>query len=286
MGGSGRRPGIKLFSQAPGSVRINHTKNRKDASFMFAIYKKELRSYFITPVGYVYVGIFLALSALICCFTTLHNMSYETASYFTYIMFGLVVMIPLLTMRLFSEEKKQRTEQMLLTAPVSLTGMVLGKFFAAFTLFVGTLLVSCLNFFPLYSIAIEERAAANLEYQGAGDSIIGPVTGQIVGRLIGIILIGAAFIAIGTFISSFTESQLAAAVTTIAVILGMVIIGFLNSTIDVYAVRFVLDWISVLSRYSNFSYGLFDFSALVYYLSICSVFLFLTVRVYEKRRWN
>lgn len=254
---------------------------------MFAIYKKELRSYFINPVGYVYVGVFLAISALMCCYTTLHSKSYDTSTYFTMMIFALVVLIPLLTMRLFSEEKKQRTEQMLLTSPVTLTGMVLGKFFAAFTLYVGTLFLSCLNFFPLYSIAAEERAAVlqgGTEYEAS--LIVGPVTGQIIGRLIGIILIGAAFIAIGTFISSFTESQLSAAVVTITVILAMVIIGFLNSYIDSYAVRFVLDWISVLSRFSNFSYGIFDFSALLYYVSICSVFLFLTVRIYDRRRWN
>ena len=248
---------------------------------MFAIYKKEPRSYFINPVGYVYVGVFLAMSALLCCYTTLQSLTYDTRTYFTYMIFALVVLIPLLTMRLFSEEKKLRTEQMLMTAPVSLTGMVLGKFLAAFTLFTGTLLVSCVNFFPLYAIASDERNASSLS-----SDVIGPVNGEIVGRLIGIILIGAAFIAIGTFISSFTESQLAAAVVTIAVILGMVVLGFVNSSIDSYAVRFVIDWISVLSRFSNFSYGLFDFSALVYYLSICMVFLFLTVRVYDKRRWN
>ena len=248
---------------------------------MFAIYKKELRSYFINPVGYVYVGVFLAMSALLCCYTTLQSLTYDTRTYFTYMIFALVVLIPLLTMRLFSEEKKLRTEQMLMTAPVSLTGMVLGKFLAAFTLFTGTLLVSCVNFFPLYAIASDERNASSLS-----SDVIGPVNGEIVGRLIGIILIGAAFIAIGTFISSFTESQLAAAVVTIAVILGMVVLGFVNSSIDSYDVRFVIEWISLLSRFSNFSYGLFDFSALVYYLSICMVFLFLTVRVYDKRRWN
>ena len=97
---------------------------------MFAIYKKELRSYFITPVGFVYVGIFLALSALLCCYTTLQSMSYNTSTYFMFMVFALVILIPLLTMRLFADEKKQRTEQMILTAPVSITSMVLGKFLA------------------------------------------------------------------------------------------------------------------------------------------------------------
>ena len=109
---------------------------------MFAIYKKELRSYFINPIGYVYVGVFLALAALLCCYTTIISGSYDTSAYFMYMMFAFVILIPILTMRLFAEERKLRTEQLLLTAPVTLTGMVLGKFFAALTLFASTLLVS------------------------------------------------------------------------------------------------------------------------------------------------
>ncbi len=247
---------------------------------MLAIYCKELRSYFINAVGYVYSGVFLALAALLCCFTTLKSQSYGTSAYFTYMIFALVVLIPLLTMRLFSEERKLRTEQLLLTAPVSLTGMVLGKFFAALTLFVSTVLISCINFFPLYAIAAEERGGSY------STTHIGPATAEIVGRTIGIILIGAAFIAIGLFISALTENQLSAAVITIAVLAGTVVLSLANQYINVYALRFVLDWICILSRYSNFSYGMFDWSALLYYVSITSVFLFLTIRVYDRRRWN
>ena len=257
---------------------------------MFAIYKKEMRSYFINAIGYVYIGIFLALSALICCYTTLHSKSYATSTYFTLLLFSLVVLIPLLTMRSFAEERKMRTEQLLLTAPVSLTGMVMGKFLAAFTMFADTLLVSCINFIPLYIIADIERA-------GETYNVIprGPVTAQIVGSLVAILLVGAAFIAIGIFISSLTENQLSSAVVTIGVILFLSIVGLVNQIgsdaegtrlISSYAVRAVIDWISVLSRYSNFTYGIFDFAALLYYVSLSFLFLFFTVRVYEKRRWG
>jgi ABC-2 type transport system permease protein len=247
---------------------------------MLAIYCKELRSYFINAVGYVYSGIFLALAALLCCFTTLKASSYSTSSYFTYMIFALVVLIPLLTMRLFAEERKLRTEQLLLTAPVTLTGMVLGKFFAAFTLFVSTVIISCINFFPLYAIAVVER---NGSYS---TTHVGPATAEIVGRTIGLILIGAAFIAIGLFISALAENQLSAAVVTIAVLICTVVLSMANQYINNYAIRFVLDWICILSRYANFSYGMFDWSALLYYISITSVFLFLTIRVYDRRRWN
>lgn len=247
---------------------------------MFAIFKKELRGYFTTPVGYIFIGIFLAAASLICAFTTIQQASYNTSAYFQYLIFTFIVLIPLLTMRSFSEERRSRTEQLLLTSPVSLTGMVLGKFFAAYTLFASSVLVSCINFFPLAVYAISESSAAT------ADTHIGPVGGEIVGCLIGVLLIGAAFIAIGVFISSLTESQLSAAVITIAVLGVMVLIGIVSSAINAAPVRAVLNWISVLSRYDNFSIGLFDFSALLYYVSIAGVFVFLTVRVYEKRRWG
>ena len=248
---------------------------------MFAIYKKELRSFFITPIGYVYTGAFLGLAALICCYTTILSSSYDTTSYFTIMMFAMGILIPLLTMRLFAEEKKLRTEQLLLTAPVTITGMVMGKFLAALTVFGGSLLVSCINFIPIYTTAAAERGNQTYEFYH-----IGPVTGQLIGNLVGLLLIGAAFIALGTFISALTENQLAAAVITISVIALMLGLGLVNSLIDVYWIRAVLSWVSIYSRFGNFQNGLFDFAAILYYASICFVFVFLTVRVYEKRRWN
>ena len=173
---------------------------------MLAVYKKELRSFFINPVGFVFTGIFLTLAAFLCCFTTL----------------SLIVLIPLLTMRSFAEERKMRTEQMLLTAPVTITGLVLGKYLASFTIFAGCMLVSCFDFVPLYIVGKAEAALNK-------DSIthIGPVTSQIAASVLGVLLIGAAFIAIGIFVSSLTENQLSSAIITIAVLwavsLGLVL---------------------------------------------------------------
>ena len=248
---------------------------------MFAIYKKELRSYFINAIGYVYVGVFLAASALMLCLTTLKQSSYDTSSYFQLLLYSFIILIPLLTMKLFSEEKKLRTEQLLLTAPVTIWGMTLGKFFSAFTIFFGSLLASCINLFPLYSYANQERAAA--EYSVIH---IGPSSARVIGCIIGITLIGAAFIAIGMFVSSLTENQLASAVITIAIILVMLLLASINSQIDSYAVRVVLDWFCVLSRFAAFTNGYIDYAAIIYYISITGVFLLLTVRVYDKRRWG
>ena len=102
----------------------------------------------------------------------------------------------------------------------------------------------------------------------------------------GVALIGAAFIAIGLFISTLTENQLAAAIITVAVIVVMLLLNVVNNFIDVYAVRFVIDWVCIMSRFANFTAGILDFSAIVYYLSLSAVFLLLANRVYEKRRWG
>ncbi len=256
---------------------------------MLAIYRKEMRSYFINPIGYVYLGIYLVFSALLCCYMTIMAGTYDTTNYFFYLALSFIILIPLLTMRLFAEERKLRTEQMLMTAPVSITGMVLGKYFAALTMFVSGAVISTVNFIPLYVIASAESGASSVTL-----SHIGPVTGQIVGCFIAIVLLGAALIAVGTLISALTENQLSAAVITIGVIAAMVLLNVFNQLKDAngqpligsYVVRFVIDWVSVLSRYMAFSNGLLDWAALVYYVSIAFVFLFLTVRVYEKRRWG
>jgi ABC-type transport system involved in multi-copper enzyme maturation, permease component len=235
---------------------------------MAAIFKREMRSYFTSPVGYVFIAVFLAVAGFMYAVATLQaGEDSDVASYFTMLLFAFIVVIPLLTMKMFSEERRSRTEQLLMTSPVSLFGMVFGKFLAAYTMFACTYLVSCVNFYTLYKFGT-------------------PNTAQLVGYSIAILLIGAAFVAIGIFISALTENQIIAAIGTIAVILIFLLAGFLNSYIDVYAIRAVLSWVSVYSRFGNFTYGVFDFNAVLYYFSISGAFMFLTVRVYEKRRWE
>lgn len=256
---------------------------------MLAIYKKEMRSYFINPIGYVFLGVFLAIAAALCTYTTLQSRSFDASSFFYLMIIVMIVIIPLLTMRTFAEERKMRTEQMLLTAPVSITGMVMGKFLAAFSLFGGALLVSCVNLIPLYIIGAQDRAL-----QGETSIPTGPSTPEIIGAFLGVLFIGAVFIAIGVFVSALTENQLSAAVITIGALAFMLVLNILNSIgseeegtrlINNYAIRYVLDWVSVISRYDYFSAGYLDWSAMLYYCSLVFVFLFLTVRIYERRRW-
>lgn len=233
---------------------------------MLAIYKREMRSYFTTPTGYIFAAVFLLAAGFLFSFCTLQMQTSDVSAYFQFLMYAYIVVIPLLTMRSFAEEKKSGTEQLILTSPVSLTSVVLAKFFAAFTMFVGTLLVSCVSFGTLAIFAEDPNWA------------------RVIGCTVGILLIGMCFIAIGIFVSSLTENLFTAAIGTIAVLAGLVVVAVINGLIDTLWIRTILNWISIYSRYTNFTYGIFDVASAIYYVSICIVFLFLTVRVYEKRR--
>lgn len=235
---------------------------------MLAIYKRELRSYFVSPIGYIFVAIFLIASGLLFSYCTLQaGPNSSTAAYFSTLMYVFIIVLPLLTMKLFADEKKMRTESLLLTSPVSLMGMVVAKFLAAYTVFATTYLISCLNFLVLYQFGT-------------------PNTAILLGSSLAILLAGAACIAVGVFISALTENQLIAALGTMAIIVFFVLTSMLNSYIDSAVIRSIINWVSIMERFVNFTSGIFDFNAIVYYLSISFVFLFLTVRVYDKRRWN
>ncbi len=234
---------------------------------MFAIYKKELRSYFVNPIGYVYIALFLAVSSLLFTYTTLYSGTCEINVYYTFILYLFAILIPLLTMRMLSEEKKTKTEQILLTSPVSLFSVIFAKYLAAFTLFAGTLLISCLNFVVLY-------------FYGDPNTVI------MFSTTLGILLIGSAFVAIGIFVSACTENQLVSALVTIVSIAFTLVIGLLASYVKFTPLRVVMKWLSIFDRFYVFTYGYFDIVALLYYVSITVVFIFLTIRVYEKRRWE
>ena len=183
-------------------------------------------------------------------------------------MLMLIILLPILTMKSFTEEKKMRTEQLLLTSPVPITSIVLGKFLAAYTMFAGSFIFNSLYFLILYRYAEVK-------------------TGLLIGNILAMLLLGMSFIAIGLYISALTENQLAAAIGTIAVLLLLLGIGLINMLLpDKYWLRYVIDCISVFTRFQTFTNGYFDFASLIYYLSISGIFVYLTVRVYDKRRYS
>ncbi len=235
---------------------------------MIAIYKKELRSYFISPIGYIFVASFLLVSSLIFVYTNLYQGTTDVSNYYTFLLYLFAILIPLLTMRMLSEEKKSKTEQILLTSPVSLPAIICAKFFAAYTLFAGTFLLSCLNFIALF----RDNSSPNMAI--------------VVATIFGILLIGAAFVAIGVFVSACTENQLVSALLTIVAIAATLAVSVVSNYVNFTPLRVVMRWISVFDRFYSFTYGYFDFASLIYYVSLTVIFLFLTVRVFEKRRWE
>ncbi|MBQ4096565.1 MAG: ABC transporter permease subunit [Clostridia bacterium] len=233
---------------------------------MFAIYKKELRNYFTTPLGYVFMAVFLAVSGFVFSVSTFRSQTSDMSGYCQLMIFGYIVIVPMLTMRSFAEERRTRTEQLLLTSPISITSMIFSKFFAAMTMFAGSVLISCLYYIPIFNY---------------GE----PNVGKAVGCLIAMLLIGCAFISVGIFVSTLTESAVTACVGTMGILVLFAGFSLFNGLIDSYVIRSILSWLSIYSRYSYFTYGIFDVSSAVYYLSISAIFLFLSVRMYERRRY-
>lgn len=235
---------------------------------MLAIYKREMRSYFTGVIGYVFLVLFLAVGGGLFCLTTLFAMSANPSTFFTYMLMFFAIILPLLTMKSFSEERKAKTEQLLLTAPVSITGMVIGKFLAAFTMFLGAFFVNCLYFLLLYRYAEVKTAV-------------------LLGSFIAMVLVGMTFISIGLFVSALTENQLSAAVGTMAIIVLFLAIGVINSFLPAnFWLRYVLDCVSIFSRFQTYVNGYFDIASVLYYLSISAVFVYLTIRVYDRRRYS
>ncbi len=246
---------------------------------MIAIFKREMRAYFTTSTGYVFLAVALALSGIAFGASTLLMSSGDTGAYFSLMLFVLLIILPILTMRSFSEERRTKTEQLLLTAPISTTQMVLGKFLSSLCMFLVALALTCINFIPLFAYASDFESSGHV-------NAMAPNVALIVGNMLALILVGMSFIAIGLFVSSLTENQFASVVITIAILLVLLLIGIFNSFIESYAIRTILSWLSIYSRFTAFTYGIFDIGAIIYYFSISGVFLFLAVRVFEARKYN
>ena len=288
---------------------------------MFAIIKKELKQYFYSMVGFVFLAFFLAIVGL---YTWAGNLSQGIGNFemtLGNMTFIFVILIPILTMRIVAEEKKQKTDQLLYTSPISLTKVILGKYIAVMILFTIAILVIAL--YPLLIHMYGQDVRLSLAYSS----------------LIGFYLLGAANIAVGLFISSLTESQVIAAVVsfivlllsnmltsiasmlptdalsqalilTVAWIVVCVIAYNMMKNITVTAILAVIgevvvwgiyiaksavyenllskvaDAFAIRSRYSDFELGILKYDAIVYYISVSFLFVFLTVQIIKKKRFN
>lgn len=233
---------------------------------MAAIFKREFKSFFITPIGYVILAIFLFFEGLF--FSTMYYYGYADVTFVFDQSFTLaLVAIPIITMRLLSEDRRQKTDQALFTAPVSITSIVLGKYFAALCLFM-------LAFAPTFIFQIIVSL-----YVDIGWLIY-------LGNLLGLLLFGGSILAIGIFVSSLTESQIVAAIGSFAVSMLILMLDSVSSMIDNATFTKIIESISFSERYNSFVNGIFDYSNAIFFLSFIAVFLFLTIKVLDKRRYS
>ena len=212
---------------------------------MWAVLKKEFKSYFLTPIGYVFIGLFLAIFSLIFYITTI----YQGASTFQYVfgyvvMYGVVFLMPLLTMRMFAEERKNGTEQLL------------GKFFAGVLV---TVIAELLTFvyFGILCVFKTPDVPATLT------------------AMFGFLLISMAYIAFGMFMSSLTENQIVAGVITIAAFILTWIAPTVTSG---------LESLSLMAKFSSFLSGVFSITQTIQMLLITTMFVILTMIVMKRRK--
>lgn len=236
---------------------------------MTAIFKREFRAYFHSFIGCLFISAILFITGI---YVTVYNLlsGYPNVSYaLSGIIFIFIISVPILTMRILAEEKRQKTDQLILTAPVSVGRIVMGKFIALGAVF--TIPVLIISLYPLVlssfgSVPLLESYAAVLAFY----------------------LYGLTCIAIGIFVSSLTESQVIAAVITFAVLfLGYVMTGICNmiSATGNWLTR-LLSAFNLVSRFDNLVAGTFEIKSILYYLSIIAVALFLTVQSIQKRRYS
>lgn len=288
---------------------------------MTAIYKRELRSYFSSMIGCVFVAFLVIIGGV---YFMVYNLN-SGYPYFSYALSGVIFMllftVPILSMKCFAEERKNKTDQLLLTSPISILEIVLGKYLAMITVLAIPTLIYCL--FPLI-----------IKFQGTAHLLVD------YSSILAFFLLGCVYIAIGMFLSSLTESPIIAAISTcgalvflymldnllsyvptnalsglIALIILIVVIGliiyhmtknqvlaggiciistiasiviyFVKSTLFENLIHDMLDHLVLTDVFYNFSQNsLFDIGGLLFYLSIVFLFIFLTIQTFQKRRWS
>ena len=247
---------------------------------------KELHLYFISPIAYVVAMVFLAVSDFLFYSQirfysglSLQMMQFQgnmpelnihDAIFRPTLMNMSVILLlimPLLTMRLFAEEKKGRTNELLMTSPITITEIVLGKFLAAMTVYL-LLLILSLHLPLILSVATEVSWKPLLS------------------SYLGLFLMGGVFLAMGLFASSLTENQIIAAVISFGILIGLWLTGATAHGAGGSAAAEVANYLSMLDHLDNFVKGLISTRDLTYFLSMTALGLFLTHRVVESQRWK
>lgn len=234
---------------------------------MGAILVREIDAYYKTMIGYVFTSICLLVGGILFVTSNIVAGSASFISVIGSISYVFILVIPLLTMRLFAEERKNKSDQLLLTAPISVGKIVMGKFFAAVMVMLIALAITLI--YPLILLIFGE-----------------PYIGEIVLGYLGLILLGGAFLSVGIFISSVTENQLTASVATMGILFFLWLMDSLVGRISNPALSAFVSSLSLYQKFSEFQMGVLSLSSVVYFLTFISLFLFLTIKVIEARRWG
>lgn len=254
-----------------------------------AVYTKELRSYVVSPVAYVIAGVFLFLSGYLfrnilmqfnfwCLqfsqrsqfmqggMPNLNLNEMVVTQFFAVMDFIWLLVVPMITMRLFAEEKKSGTIELLMTSPISTVEVLLGKFFAALSLYTAIVALTL-----VYCIILEVY----------GDPDWGPIWSAYLGYL----LLGGTFIGVGVLASSLTENQIVAVLLSFGALLLLWLIDWSASFAGPTAAK-ILQYLSIVEHLQDFQKGVIDTEDVVFYLTFIFFSLFLTTRVLESRRWR
>ncbi|MBN1356678.1 ABC transporter permease subunit [bacterium] len=251
----------------------------------WTLFKREFASFFVSPVAYVVLAIFLIITGILFYSNLLWYYQNSFGMFqdpymirsmnltddlirplFANISVILMFMIPALTMRLFAEEKRSGTIELLLSYPVRDSEVILGKFSATLTFFVVILLLTLV--FPVFLYAVSE-----------------PETGPMITAYLGCFLMGASFIAVGTFASSTTENQIIAALLAFGLNLTFWIVGWISPP-GTGTMSTVLQYLSIIEHYDPLTQGILNSKDIIYFLSVTVLFLFLTNRVLLSKKWR
>ena len=234
---------------------------------MRAIWKRELQAYFFTPVGYVFMGVFLLLSSAMFYTTIMQNRSSDLPTFIGLMSYLWMLLCPVLTMRLLAEERQKRTDQLLLTSPVSLPAMVMGKYLAAVTLMLITTALT-----GLFVLIVALYGAV--------------YPAELLVSYLGFILQGCAFIALDLFLSGCAGNQVTAAVMAFGANLLLWMLDLLENAVSVGLVKEAIAFLSLYTRSEPFLMGQLSFAGVGYFLSFAAAFIALTIHMLDSRRYR
>lgn len=223
---------------------------------MFAVMKKELKSYLLSPVGYVFMGLFLLIFSIFFYSNIFLSRSVRFEFLFAEGSTILTFVIPLLTMRMFSEERKNGTEQLLLTSPRNIFSIVFGKFFAAAVIVAITEVLTL-----MYFVILKFFGKPSIEVAFA--------------TLFGFFLLSLSYISFGMFASSITENQIVSAVITIFIFMGIWFLPYIFEGLGIF---------SVMNAFEDFLYGLVSLESIIKFISFTLIFILLTIVSLQRRK--